>query len=706
MELNFTEIPQNSRTIVFEKFNDREGMPNLSTLLKGRTAEEALSEVNEKLIVHSFGEFKEKFEPTVYERINIDADGNLQGISYSLESLDGGSPVSLCNHEFYRAVHDIIETKSNSGKDNANYDYSKLYDALNPENIYKRARRQRIEAKEFMFNALKEKENKNPSGAKKWLRLAQKTFNDVKSEYSGSALRLLPLAISDMKQVVKSRTAGEEPKAIETGAGNTGALPLYTLKWDGNGELKPVEQKPAENNHNSDKDNSNTQLVTTQWQKVADSIDEGTIDKKLFMSIYAEQKNMALQTMPTEELNNRINAMATIYDHAQQSFFDAIGYLVQKVAGIEQFFRHAGDENGEVKAGVVIANCNIDEVFYSEESEKSFRNFFKRLGTSESERIWFAVLPSASVMENEWTTESVDNEMPDFENMDFFEEDDDNEIKSDVPVYSVAEVNRMINLLKDCGILSFFNFCACEKTGFTKFEEKAFEEYVKESENIDAKDSAVLAFPNFTVIPKNKSGFESVSGEVLYVPTVYIDAAYISAGITVATQTDKIQQKKNSSNSIIKNNPFIHFDLEKKENSRKFFANFNPECRLNMSSELQNLVLGDKMGGFCFQSDTLVKQAFILSARTLDGRPLYQYLTKNYFDFMIERKQIKFESDAKAFAKAIRNLQNKSGNDDMVNPILMSYEIFEFSEEEKAFSLRFKGLEQPMTLKAEIKEDI
>ncbi|MDE5771659.1 MAG: hypothetical protein K2I06_08565 [Ruminococcus sp.] len=708
MGLDFKRIPQNSRTIIFEKFNDREGMPNLCTMLKGRTSEEAVGEVNEKLLVHSFKEFREKFEPTVYERINIDSEGQLQSISYSLKSSDGGNPVSLCNHEFYKAVHNIIETKSNSGKSNEDSDYNKLYEALNPENIYNRARRQRIEAKEFLFNAMKERENKNPSGVKKWMRLAQNTFNDVKREYSGSALRLLPLAITDMKQVVDSRGGGEAPKAIETGAENAEALPLYSLKWDGNGVLKPVKQETKVLALEM-QENSNTQIVTNQWQKVADSIPEGAVDKNLFMSIYAEQKNMALQTLPTDELNQRIDVMAKMYDHAQQSFFDAIGYLVQKVAGVEQFFRHAGDENGEVKAGVIIANCTVEDVFYSDEDERAVKHFLKSVGTSEKERIWFAVLPSASSEDNEWVPESVDNEMPDIENMDlssFMEDETDNEKYSDVPVYSVGQINRTVNLLKECGILSFFNFCACEKTGFTQFEEKIFEQYKEESKNIDAKDSVVLAYPNFTVIPKNKSGFDSVSGETLYVPTVYIDAAYIAAGITVATQTDKIQQKKNNPREIIKNNPFVHFDLEKKENSRKFFANFNPECRLNMESELKNRVLGKEMGGFCFQSDTLVKQAFILTARTLDGRPVYQYLTKNYIDFVIEREQIKYESEAKRFEKDIINMVLNNRNDEMVNPILMSSEEFAYSAEEKEFSLRFKGVEQPMTLKSKIKDDI
>lgn len=694
MDFDFKNtIPQNSRTIIFEKFNDRElpngeNMPNLCTLLKGRNSEEAVNAISEKLLVHSFNEFKEKFDPTVYEKINIGADGQLLGISYSIDSDDGGTPVSLCSHDFYKAVHEIIESKSNSGKNNEDSDYEKLYDALKPESIYKRAKRRRSEAKEFLFNAIKENEKNNPDGKKKWLRLAQTTFNDVKNEYSGSALRLLPLAIEDSQKIINSRNDGNDTKQIATGAEKAEALPLYSLKWDSNGELKPVKQETATLSITK-QDDSCTQLVAKNWEKVADSMPEGSVDKNLFMSVYAEQKNMALQTMSTNELKQRVDVMSEIYNVAQQSFFNAIGLLVQKVAGVEQFFRHAGDEKGEVKAGVIIANCTLDDVF---ENEENVRNFLESLKTSPKERIWFAVLPSASyesVKKNE-----SDN---DFEVELDFDDIDINDINDNTKMsVSIGDINRMTKMLKDCGILSFFNFHDPENTSFIAFEEKILEHYQEETEIIEAKDSVVLAFPNFTVIPKNKCGFESVGSKKLCMPPVYIDSAYVAAGIVAATQTEKIQQKKFSKSKIANENPFVHFDLENRENSDKFLANFNPERRLNMRTELKNLVTGKSgIGGFCFRSDTQVKQAFVLTARTLNNKPLHQYITKQYLNLMIERTVYNSET-AGDFERCIRNIQNSDNdaNPRKINPILLDNEEFTFKKEENKFFLRFDQREE------------
>ncbi|MDE6102497.1 MAG: hypothetical protein K2F73_05935, partial [Ruminococcus sp.] len=296
---------------------------------------------------------------------------------------------------------------------------------------------------------MEEKKNKNPDGMKKWLRLAQTTFNDVKKEYSGSALRLLPLAIEDSQKIINGRNNENDTKQIETSAEKAEALPLYSLKWDSNGELKPVKQETTAHNDNK-QDDSCTQLVAKNWEKIADSMPEGSVDKNLFMSVYAEQKNMVLQTMSTDELQQRVDVMSEIYNAAQQSFFNAIGLLVQKVAGVEQFFRHAGDEKGEVKAGVIIANCTLDDVF---ENEENVKNFLESLKTSPEERIWFAVLPSASYESVKKNESDNDSEVKiDFDDM------DDNDSKDNTKMsVSIGDINRMTKILKKCGILSFFN---------------------------------------------------------------------------------------------------------------------------------------------------------------------------------------------------------------------------------------------------------
>lgn len=76
MDLDFKRIPQNSRTIIFERFNDQAS--SLCTLLKGQEPDEALVKISEELCVKSFQEFKEKFKPTVYEIFGKDEKANFR----------------------------------------------------------------------------------------------------------------------------------------------------------------------------------------------------------------------------------------------------------------------------------------------------------------------------------------------------------------------------------------------------------------------------------------------------------------------------------------------------------------------------------------------------------------------------------------------------------------------------------------------------
>jgi hypothetical protein len=206
----------------------------------------------------------------------------------------------------------------------------------------------------------------------------------------------------------------------------------------------------------------------------------------------------------------------------------------------------------------------------------------------------------------------------------------------------------------------------------------------------------VLTYPNFTVIPKDKRQVDIVDGCKIYTPSIYIDSAYIAAGIVVATQTASIQQKKYPKSSIINGNPYVRFDLEQKENSNNFRAKFNPENRLNMDTDLKSSIVGKEGNGFCFRSDTLEKQAFVLTARTLDCKPIYQYLTKNYLIYFMQREDVRRSIDAIQITRAIQNMCNNINPAEKVNPLLMDDESFVF--EDGKFFLKFRGVEQPIEI--------
>ena len=713
MKLDFSCVPQTSRTLIIERFNDQ--APNLCTILRGREPDEMLDEVAEKLCVKTFDEFKSRFKPTVYEVFSQDKDGNLQ-ISYSLEKKNNSHEILLCEHEFYRAVHRIAMDKAASAVDLDHSDYSKLYEALDPAKIYTRARRRREEVKQFVTSALEENDKGNPDGARRWMKQAGKVYQEVRDEYSGSALRLLPLVVRDIEAIIEQKlgVSADDVKKIGMSEGQYDLPELIpcSVKWDAEGNLittkiQPAEQAPVKAiEMMQDKVKA---LTAKGWEQTADMIPEGTIDRELFLSIYSEQHNNSLANLPTQELIEKKRELGDDYVAAQQSFCNAVGYLVQKVASLEQFFIHAGDVNGEVESGVVIANCSASDII---EHMTDVREYLKNARNHPIDHIWLAVLPA---MMNSDENDRWEDDAPggDFDIGDFNIWEDQPEIKKPERmdgIVSVADINQITECFADYGILSFVNFNACESTSFKKFgaNSKIIDAYAKELKGFNRCDSTVLAYPNFTIIPRNKSQLkEIVNGRNLYVPSIYIDAAYVAAGLIAATQNEKIQKKKFG--KLVKDGrPFIRFDLEEEQNCREFMAKFNPESRGNMDMEVARRLQGKSGNAFCFRSDTQQNNAFVLTARTLNAKPIYYFLTQNYFSFFLERSYIIGSLTANiinGFITEISNIIQGEKNNKYVNQLLHDGDEFFFNAETQKPTLKFKGIEEPVDINVDIQDD-
>ena len=707
MNLDFKRVPQNSRTIIFERFNDQAG--SLCTLLEKQEPDEALVKIDKELCVKSFEEFKEKFKPTVYEIFGADENGNLQ-VKYSLEFSENENVnrISLCEHEFYKAVHDIAVEKSMSAKDNNNIDYTKLYEALDPKLIYTRARRRRDEVKQFVKNAVEAQENGNPDGVRKWMMMAKKTHDAVREEYAGSALRILPLAVRDTEIILESRgVTNKSEKAIESGSEPVAFLPCR-VEWDSDGNLKTVEADASKPKVLALEQKEDKVLAITQrnWEATVDALPEGTVDRNVFLSVYSGKNNAALVNLDNGKLLERKKVLGDMYTAAQQSFCKAVGYLVQKVASIEQFFIHASNENELVESGVIIANCSISDI---KENATNVRNFLKAASNQEKDKIWFAVLPAAVDSDKKWVESSFENdgagcESDDMFNIDFSSEPQDNKNEG-IETVTVADINYMSSLLADYGIMSFFNFNACKETSFKSFGANTdiIKKYNEEVSSIKRPESTVLVYPNFTIIPKEKRQMEVINGTTLYVPAIYIDAAYVAAGIVVATQNGEIQERK-FGKRVKKDNPFISFDLEEEENSHAFAAKFNPESRLNMDQGVSDFLSGTDGNAFCFKSDSLENNALIFTARTLNKQKIYCFIAQQYFTFLLRRSctvgTVNVEK-AMNFAKKISDTLFNDNNH-YVNCILHKGESLEYNEEKNVLTLKFKKIDEPLSLNIEI----
>ena len=76
-------------------------------------------------------------------------------------------------------------------------------------------------------------------------------------------------------------------------------------------------------------------------------------------------------------------------------------------------------------------------------------------------------------------------------------------------VNSVESLARVLDVLKDFRVQCFFNFASHEKNTFNAMATEGIEKYIDRSQPLAAKaysEFAIPCFPNFTIIPKDKSG--------------------------------------------------------------------------------------------------------------------------------------------------------------------------------------------------------
>ena len=694
-------VPQNSRTIIFEKFGDYsmsgEQLNDLYTLLATAESTGEFIEIADRLTVKSFEEFKRIFEPVVYEITMADESGR-PCFSYSLDKDSGGRPVSICTHAFYKAVHDVSVAKSTSDKPLAGINYDALQAAFDPEKQLREAHQKRKVLDNYALKMNEAKERNNPTEHNKYLRSYTTEFFGVIEEYRGNAIRLIPLKIADAQRVLQIKTESEK-KNNEGPVAIVGQQPLAlcTVEWDENGDIvaKPASvpsEKVSGTKRLAVKDTSQRLMLQMLNQQP-----EGSINQSLIMSVYSESENSALMALTTDELVNEINKYSEIYSDAQKSFCDTVVQLVQKISNIEMFFSHAANDNGRVESGVLIANCDV-EIFKNNEMKARLKKFLEVLKEIQDYKIWFAILPSVTDSDKSFVEDvKSDSVFQDFDSLNFdtAEETSDN-------VYA-SDINLMVSLLAECDILSFVNFRTCEATGFKNFgvDRAILDIYKKELSCIERKSGLVLAHPNFTILPKGQLNVK-IGETSLYIPGVYVDAAYVAAGIVVATQTRDIQNKLFPKDLILADVPFVHVNLEDKEINSKFPTKINPESQLNMSKELKDIICGKEGNMFCFISDTLAKHANVLTARSFDGRPIYQNLVARFLKFYLSRALPNVDRDAGiAFAsKLMKDRANENGKH--INSLYVDGEEFAFNEETNRFTMKFISVEEPIELDIDI----
>jgi hypothetical protein len=241
-------------------------------------------------------------------------------------------------------------------------------------------------------------------------------------------------------------------------------------------------------------------------------------------------------------------------------------------------------------------------------------------------------------------------------------------------VNSIESLTRILDVLKDFRVQCFFSFASHEKNTFNAMATEGIEKYIDKSLPLTAKsfsEFAIPCFPNFTIIPKDKSGVvldtkmtlgENDIAEIsqakqdimkLWIDGVYVGAAYVAAGI-VATYQDPEYLRMIFRRNVDPQLPGVRFDLEEGDNALLVYTTLAKEIT-GFTNPIKNEI-NSKCFGFVFSSENAVyngipvNNIMVYKTRNLlldEEHNVYEPIYKTQVTTYIERMLRNMSSDFK-----------------------------------------------------------
>ena len=667
MKGTLERVKQTHKTILFESFNGWQADSfDLATLLDGdyKDMDEKIDMIS-RLEVHSFKEFVEKFAPRIYE--NVQQVGDSWTFSYSFDDGKGaaGIPIKLTDHNYYQMLSAMYGAKKASGQSNRDFDDSKLKEILTPKSVEKEV--QRIRKKATLLNiqyaeAVNKKENANF-----YAKQMQALGKEVVEKVYGSSLSKLGLRIAsinnqleyleDKKKSLKSLSAGMEDAEIKRGV----------LDFDDEG--KPVIQELASGILSGETFPSTPRLTAGESMKKLKAAVGNSIDKKSEnLPVKSFTKNMVLSTyLPDyaeesfaltpagivdkcKELEIQRNDFEKIYSQAQSEFIKILKQVVNRMLGVKVFFDHAttaGGIEGELPKGqgLLVTNCPVSDLLDDRIKDK-FEKFMIDRGRTQTgnNKLWFGILPHVIVGEIN-PDEQEDAEEIDPFNLDIdLDSDAEDKTKRAAAVTTLSEAKQLLAIMQNARILTVFNPAVADDAPFTfgGITDTAIKDVKQKLEKLGINyEHAIFSYPNFTIvrdatIPLDKRD----NAEKINVGSIYIDAAYVAAGLLVASQQPEYLIKHGFGGRIDAENVCVRLNLEDDEFVANLTTHFNLELSNSWQQEIVDAIADDRFG-FVFSGDPKsigtvdLENSYIFSARTMNKdnnvyQPIYKTLTNDF----------------------------------------------------------------------------
>ena len=567
-------INQTNRTLLLDVINPQ--MPDLLTMIgdvKGIDSldDDKMKEINQFLECHSYEEVERKFQPVVWSFF----DANSQSVKYTLEKPENIpdsmlTPININEFEtFQKAVLSVMQSRKAQGLLNVEFGFEKMLEMISPKKVMDDIKQVR---KEIQYNYKKFAELEDGDPQK--LDLGDKLnllFEDASKNYN-NIMAMLPLAIED----IKTRLLLGGGEQVNDGQD---IVPGYLSLGD-NGELKVLEAPKADTTALVTlDDNVNTglmEVIKEDYQAVNDQHNDyvESLVVRTFCPLASTQQTAI--DVETEVAN--YNSYLEFYRTSKDNFIKVVKPLLEKLLGIRMFFDQYKTKKKGMKPALLIANVSPEMIAKSSYMPRLITYLNTTNGKNNfHDTIWYAIYPNVSWSQN--VTNKIQRER--FKG---------NVKKVSTDVYSMEALATLMDVFKEYRVETFFSFENREETTFNALAAEGIDKAIEKCKPLMGKpysEFAIPVLPNFTVIPKNKSGVildsrmkvsESKGAELsdakedimrLWIEGVYINGAYVAAGFRAACQCPEFLKDHFTKAKALTDLelPGVRFDIEAGNNS-------------------------------------------------------------------------------------------------------------------------------------------
>ncbi len=627
---------------------DVRGMESLS--------DEKIKEIHEHLLVRSFDEVLEKFEPAVYCYYNA----NSQKVMYSLEKPEAIPEEMLTEiplnrkNEFLNMLMSMIDTKRAEGVINVDFKFEKLTDMISPKKVMDDIKQNRKEL-QYTYGEYAKLEDGDPHKKD----LADKLnvmFEEASANYN-NIMAMLPLAIEDIKTRLLLGE-GTERK-------DTAPLALGVLNMGDNGELRVLEVPKVETTALAALDDNINAGLAAALKEDYQALNEesNSYTEALVARTFCPLASTMESGIDKEKEVANYNSYLAFYKESKDEFIRTVKPLIEKLLGIWCFFEQYPKKMKGMRPSLLITNQS-NEMMAKAGNISRLITYLNTVNAKNdfTNTVWYAIVPSVSL--EQYSRMKLTRER--FKG-------NTAAVKTDVS--SVESLARLLDVFKDYAVQCFFCYETGDATTFNRLATEGIEKYEDRCASLMGKaysEYAIPCIPNFTIIPKEKSGVildrrmvmkedESVelSGEAedvmkLWIDGVYVGAAYVAAGLVAAYQSPEYLKEK-FGRGVDPELPGVRFDIE---------ADDHPlAVRTVMAKEITgftNAIKADinrKNFGFVFSSENAVynglnvTDVMVYKARNLlsDGavfEPIYKTQVTSYIERVMRHGTGDFKEDS------------------------------------------------------------